>query len=177
MAHARGVISRVRAPRRSTEWGEGPFSTTIQSVTTATKILVNVAQDAVQRQTIVRLRGSLTIWIEVATSIGDGFQRVAAGIGIVTADAATVGVTAMPSPFDMEWPGWIWHTLAGPLISLTTTEDGGTGLHMMRIPIDSKAMRKFHQNETLFGMLHFSGEVGAATATFAMDVRLLAKLA
>ena len=176
MAHSRGRSFPRSGARRLTSWEEGPFSVATQSISTASAVGVSTGQQALERVTIVRIRGVFTMWVEVATAIGDGFTRVAAGIGIATADVFAIGQTALPTPFDLTWPGWIWHSIIGPVISLTTTEDGGAGLAMIRIPIDTKAMRKFRLNETLFGSVHVSGEIGTATVTFTMDTRVLVKL-
>ena len=148
-------------------------------MTAAGNTIFGEGQEALVSQTLVRLRGELVIFLEVVTAIGDGFTTIAAGIGIVTADAFGIGVTAMPSPItDPDWQGWMWFQALGPLIGQSVTESENTGrLAQIRIPIDTKAMRKISPNEVLFGALAVTTEVGAATVTFGMNSRVLTKLA
>ena len=178
MAHSGRNQLRSRAPKRTTLWNPGPFSTGPQSVTANGISSVNTGQTALGGVTLVRIRGVVTVWLEVVGTIGDGFGRVTAGIGIVTTDAFTAGAASMPSPQeDADWGGWLWFQNIGALIGQSVTEAENTGvLSMVRIPIDSKAMRKIAPNETIFGSLEFQVEVGSAMAVFAMDTRMLVKL-
>ena len=139
---------------------------------------MSAGQESLQHQTIVRIRGELVLWLEVVGTIGDGFTKFSAGIGIVSADAFAIGVTAMPNPGnDDEWPGWMWHHSAGSLVGLSVTEADNTGpISQVRIPIDSKAMRKWRSNEVLFGSVQLDTLIGAATVRFAMNTRILVKV-
>ncbi len=180
MAHARGG----RFPRRSgslksrKEWGDGPISTAVQSATAAGTTLISGAQQSLQAQTVLRIRGELTLWVEAATSIGDGFTAFTAGIGMVNDEAFLTGATAVPTPSgDPDWPGWIWYYAGSALISRSVTEvEEGGPLGAVRIPIDSKAMRKWGLNQDVFGAVSLVAEVGTATISFVMRTRLLAGL-
>ena len=166
-----------RGPRRVMQWDTGPFSSVIQSATANGTTLIDTGVEASEPLTTVRIRGELTIWLEVVTTIGDGFTVYHAGIGIVTADAFAQGAGSMPTPGgDDDWPGWMWHHSGAALIGLETTEVARGPLSAVRIPIDSKAMRKIGTNEVQFGAVQFGGEVGAATASFVMNTRVLDKL-
>ena len=103
---------------------------------------------------------------------------MAIGICNVSENASGVGITAVPHPItDMSWDGWLYHALLGPLISLTTTEEGQTGLAMIRHEIDSKAMRKLKAQDVTVGVVEVSTEIGTATMTFQARTRILDKLA
>jgi len=179
LPHSRGFIrGRTSGRRRAMEWDEGPLSTAVQSATVAGLFLIGVGQAVLETLTIVRIRGELAVWLPLSTSVGDGWTTFSAGIGIVTADAFAVGATAMPGPAtDADWKGWLWHHSGASLIGLETTEVGRGPLSAVRIPIDTKAMRKVSLNEVVFGAVEFVTEVGTAQADFTMNSRLLAKLA
>ena len=111
----------------------------------------------------------------MATTIGDGFTAFTAGLGIVTADAFSAGAASMPTPEgDRDWGGWLWFHSGGALISRSVTEvDEGFPLGALRIPIDTKAMRKMSPNETIFGAVSFTTEIGTATVSFVGRTRML----
>jgi len=169
---------RTGSPKRLTSWLPGPNSAVIQTVTAATNTLVDTGISSLENQTIVRIRGTLTVWLEVVTTAGDGFTRFAAGIGIASLQAFDAGVASLPAPSsDAEWPGWLWFHEGSALIGSETTEVLRGPMSAVRIPIDSKAMRKFRQNEVLFGVVSTVVEVGAATMRFQLSSRILSKLA
>ncbi len=177
MPRARSSRHQFPSPRRVTEWGNGPFSSAIQSVTAATNTLVDSGVESLVQQTIVRIRGNLMIWLPVITTIGDGFTAVTCGMGVVSKDAFDAGAGSIPSPSgDPDWPGWLWFASLGPMIGLTTTETQTGPLNAVRVAVDTKAMRKFGPNEVLMGIVSTSTEIGAATLSFGLDTRMLTKL-
>ena len=181
MVHGRqsGLGRRAPSTRRKTVWTEGPFSNAaIQAISASGLVVVTVGQTSAGGVTLVRIRGELVMWLEVVGAIGDGFAEVDAGIGIVSADAFGIGATAMPSPsVDKDWGGWIWHNSLGPIIGLSVTEVENTGqISQVRIPIDTKAMRKLIGNTTVFGAVAARGLIGAATISFGMSTRMLSML-
>ena len=162
--------------RRRTGWEEGPFSATT-AVSVASQVVWSTAQQAVvDGLTLIRIRGEVNLFLNVASSALDGFDRVAMGICIVSENAVGVGATAIPHPLgDIAWEGWLWHWV-GSLISPTATIDQTTGPASIRIPIDSKAMRKLGESDTVVGMAQFSVETGTAIAQFNANTRMLFKL-
>ena len=163
--------------KRTTLWNVGPSSAAIQSQSATGTQLVDTGQQSLGGVTIVRMRGELAIWLSVVTTLGDGFTDLTAGIGIVTNDAFAVGASAMPTPKgDSDWGGWLWHASLATLIGFETTEVLRGPMSAVRVPIDSKAMRKITGNETIFGAVQFGTEVGTATAQFQMNTRMLFKL-
>jgi len=162
---------------RQTEWGDGPIDATVQSITAAGTTIVGTGQLATIKQTIVRIRGAITLWLPVVTAIGDGFSGVTVGIGIVSFEAFTAGAGSMPSPIsDPDWPGWIYYENLGAFVGLETTEVARGPMGAARVVIDTKAMRKIGINEIVFGAVAATAEVGTATLSFVMRTRMLAKL-
>ena len=127
---------------------------------------------------MVRFRGSACFWLEVVTAIGDGFANVGLGFCKVSENAFGIGVTAVPQPLtDIGWDGWFYHKLLSPIVGLSVTEGDNTGpLSMVRVDIDSKAMRKFADTDLLIGVVQVAGEIGTATLQFLGQIRILDKL-
>ena len=178
MAHSSQFRRPTRSAKRLMTWNAGPHSTAVQSFSAAVNTIWFLGQVAGEPLTLIRVRGSIGMWLEVVGSIGDGFTRVSVGIGIVTTDAFSTGVGAMPGLIsDPNWGGWLYYQALGPFIGLSVTEGDNTSeLAQVRVPIDTKAMRKIKPNETIFGMVSASAEVGAATMSFVADTRMLVKL-
>ena len=159
--------------RRRTEWFDGVNSTAVQNVVA----IVSNAVTINEALTLVRIRGEMNIWVILATAIGDGFTTIDAGIGIASFDAVAAGVTSLPSPgTDKDWGGWVWHHSGGAIVGLETTEVGRFPIGARTIPIDTKAMRKLSPNESIFGSVALSTEVGTAAVNFTMNTRILFKL-
>jgi len=169
---------RAIAPKRQMFWSEGPrtFNPSIQSVGSASKFAWNLGQSSGGGITIVRIRGAVDVWLEVATTVGDAFGDVAFGIGVVSGDAFAAGAASMPGPLsDPDWD-WMWVHYLGAVVSLTTVESALEGLAATRIEIDTKAMRKLKPNQTVFGVLETEDETGAVTLSFSAFTRMLSKL-
>ena len=161
-----------RSPRRATAWGLGP-STAGGTITASGVRLWEVGSTLIaeQKATIVRTRGIISANIQgPGGADGDGYQGAHA-IGIVTTDA--FAAAAVPTPIaDIDWPGWLWYQhfdVTDPDVTFSSD------LQWQREVIDSKAMRKFGNNEILFGVSEFV-EVGAAVLEIRADTRVLFKL-
>ena len=114
--------------------------------------------------------------LSTITSALDGFAEVALGLCVVTENAFGVGITAVPTPLtDIGWDGWLWHW-AGSVYGPSTTVTNAEGSANVRIPIDSKAMRKFKETDVMLAVLEVSAEVGAAVLTAKMVTRVLVKV-
>ncbi len=168
-------MSRVRVPnRRRTGWEEGPGVLTSQAFTTSTSAILGSGQanldDGV---TVVRLRGFVELTLSAGGAL-DGFAG-AIGIGIVSTPAFDIGITAVPTPItEIEWEGWMWHQLFS-LHSPGAFSATSTG-SVLRLPIDSKAMRKFDSQETILAVMEVT-ETGTTAMTVRLGTRLLLKLA
>ena len=176
MAHTNRLSTRGRAPRRRVEWTDGPNSNSaIQSTSVDNAVVWTTGQAALAQNTLIRIRGELSAWLSLITSVGDGFAKYAAGIGIVSADAFAAGALPTPSG-DPDWSGWMWYHAGGAMVGDVTTEVFRSPMAAIRLEIDTKAMRKVGPNETIFGVFQVVGEVGGSTVNFAVSTRMLFKL-
>ena len=175
MAPRRG-FQRQFSPRakRQTAWGEGPnaeaqtFSTVSQQVWSNGVVLTNEL-----KATIVRVRGYLSF---VGTSFASttDFMRGAMGIGIASTDAFVAGQASLPSPGgDTDWP-WLWHSFFD--IQSGSLAASSAECQRFNVTIDSKAMRKWGGNETLFAKFQVLEEGGTVSAILIADTRVLVKL-
>ena len=167
---------RPRSVRRKTAWIPGPDGTDTLSAA-GRFVFPTITQILIDGITIVRTHGECLIHLNSVVSALDGFTNVAFGMCIVSENAAGVGVTAIPAPFsDQGWDGWFVYW-TGSLIALTATESfGNAGSSMIRLPIDSKAMRKIKSTDFIVGVLEVSSEVGAAVLGAELNTRHLVKL-
>ena len=167
---------RVVRQRRLTEWDNGPGIDTLAespvSISSTSQVIIGSGIAPAERLTVVRLHGVLELVVSTVTGATDGFTW-AFGVGICSADAFAVGVTAVPGPFDdATWSGWVAHRM-GALHGQTAAapiEFGRT------IEIDSKAMRKMGLNEVMFATLQV-GEEGTSVMAVRFLSRVLSKLA
>jgi len=166
-----------RSTKRMVTWGVGPNATALPSSSSLAQHWTNgitLAND--NKATIVRIRGELLCFLTSFGSAADGFE-MAAGLGIVTAEAFAAGAASTPGALtDADWDGWMWHSfwqVHG--VTATIGDAASSRAGVFRIPIDSKAMRKFEDSEVLFGSLETSEEGVAIAETFA-NTRVLFKL-
>ncbi len=175
-----GRFPRQSQTRRQTIWSKGPNQEST-AITSTGKVLWTNGRALVSeaKATIVRIRGSLLMTLNKATTAGDGIVG-AVGMGIVSTDAFGQGVASMPGPYDNpEWPGWIWHSyfhvkgVAAQTIGQDVARNSGLDV---RLEIDSKAMRKWASNEVLMGVWDTDIETGDAQVNVVADTRILIKL-
>ena len=169
----------MSGPKRSLIWSEGPrtFNPAEQTIGAAIKSVWNLGQSSAGGLTLVRIRGSISLWLEVVTTVGDAFGDVGVGIGIVSDDAFAIGATAMPGP--LSDPGWDWMFVEylSAMVGRSVSESELVGpLGEVRVPIDTKAMRKVKPNQTVFGMVETEDEIGAVTLVYSAMTRMLSKL-
>ena len=174
MAQPRNFRFPQRA-RRATAWGVGPraVATVINSMASIIwSTGIGITDDAA---TIVRMRGSIVLTLQTVTAITD-HMRIGVGIGIVTTQAFNAGAASVPMPLaEQEWDGWMWHQYVH--LQPVSAVEGGVDavLSVVRLEIDSKAMRKMNNDERMYGALE-TEETGTVAATFAADTRVLVKL-
>ena len=169
---------RGRSLRRKTEWNDGPAGNT--GVLSAsgqfgfTGGLVDVTAAGI---TLVRTRGELLIALLAADDVGTaGGFRVAFGLAVVTKQAADAGGASVPDPLsDPDWGGWFYHWEGGLHAVSTTNLDRQVVTAQRRLDIDSKAMRKLGENETIVAQLGIA-ENGVSTMFGTLSSRLLVKL-
>ncbi len=181
-------VGRQRAPRRATDWQIGSPQPTagVTSVPDgATRFIggVSLSEGSTPPGTIVRIRGCIHIELAAATAVAT-LQAVGIGCGLFDDRAiAVANAAALPKPFlDVDDEKWMWHHCAfvgtGPSIAVNDVESDGTGRKIaVDIVVDSKAMRKWDENQT-FGFV-VENELAQGTATeieIIVFARLLLKL-
>ena len=174
MARSHGFQRQTRSPRRSVQWAFGPNATNVALTATGPVTWTNGVVTSLET-TIVRIRGMILVTLTSATAAGDGFSG-AMGIGIAGTPAFVAGSASLPTPVtESEWDGWMWHTFFQVQAVTATISDGANAVGAsLRIPVDTKAMRKFSDAQTLFGMIEVT-ELGTAVAEVQADTRMLAK--
>ena len=184
MAHSRGRFQGRTTSRRLTGWEQGPGQVGAQteisaSVQTLAALGTSVIVDGF---TIIRVRGRFHAYLTNANSANEGFSG-AFGIGVVTTAAFVAGAASVPGPVtESAWEGWMFHQWIQMLSPAPM--DGGVAADLDQqaaqtavqiFDIDSKAMRKFRSDETIFGCLEVV-EAGTATMRWHLNSRMLLKL-
>jgi len=164
---------RLRAPRRLTGWDEGPGGTALTTISDSlATILGSGFSFLLDGLTIVRIRGSIQVFL-TSGAANSGFH-CALGMGVVSLDAFTVGITAVPDPIaDMQWGGWMYHRFFD--VHSSAAFSATDGANKVQFEIDSKAMRKVGQNDLLFLSLE-AVESGTAVMSVCAETRILLKL-
>ena len=169
MAHARNRSFRSNSrSARLTQWGGLADQGFVAVASTGATLVSSTAFE--EPATLIRSRGS--IGVHPTSFAADGNVVGAFGAGIVTAEALAIGITALPHPYrDSDWGGWmIWESFQ---FRLEFASAVGFEMPTIRIPIDSKAMRKVEPNEALV----FVAESQEGAYQLNETIRLLLKLA
>ena len=173
MAQRRGSnLVRTRTRRRLTSWEEGPGGTgTATRSAVGSAFIGSVVNPLVDGLTLARIRGRLSMWLSAATSAGDGFTG-AFGIGKATAAATAAGIASVPTPItEQSWDGWLYWQPVQIVAPAQTLEQGG--MVFDRFDVDSKAMRKLTEDDSIFAAIELTVEVGAASLEINFDSRIL----
>ncbi len=183
MAH-RGRSSfgsgRVSAVRRSTAWELGPGGDDVLLDAVAisndsTNIIGSGVAGALPGLTVIRVHGFIDVQLTVATAAQDGFNMFC-GLAVVELDAFTVGASAMQDPFDnAAWGGWMWHWMGAIHTAVGGLAIGDPPNNPMRIPIETKSMRKLGNSQVLTLIMQV-GENTTGTISVAAATRVLLKL-
>ena len=163
-------------PRRRKGWEAGPGQLGVQTqITATTAILVNGGiQILADGLTLLRLRGTMSAFLSAGFSLG-GFSGAFA-VGIIDLQAFNAGVASTPTPIDeVDWDGWLYWE-AFDLKQPTSTFDSAAPNSSLRMPVDTKAMRKVKQDDVVFAAIQVV-EVGTATLNWHFDSRMLFALA
>lgn len=140
-----------------------------QTVTTGASVAQAVVTEAnienFPDPTLVRIRGELLVMM-TASAATPG--RCLATMGLIKVSAAALAGASVPLPSTDQASDWIWwQTVALELSGGSVAAPNSDGRSIVkRIEIDSKAMRKFSQNEVLI----FVSENLVATSTQTFDV-------
>ena len=167
--------TRIVGSRRQTTWVGPADQNVVLVATTASGIIASFAPfsgASMHKPMIIRTRGQLTIRPQAHTttqSIGGAF-----GICVVSDEAFAAGAALIPRPFDdAGWDGWfVWQSFVYQLAVSTDIGRLGPSQSGMNFEIDSKAMRKVSDNETI--VLMCESQTGAINV--GAHLRLLMKL-
>ncbi len=148
-------------------------------MTTGASVVQELVSEAilenVPEPTLVRIRGSILVTLISSAAVPSSTFMV---MGIKLASAAAVTGASVEQPLAQIGSDWIWWTVV-PLVLLTggsVASPNGDGLNSnVRVPVDSKAMRKVKNNELL--VLVMQNSVSESTTTVGVDggVRCLFK--
>ena len=161
----------VRGPRKGTDWSASTPVAAFVNVGGSAVALLETFTPIAGGETVIRTRGLFT-WMSDQTGANES-QIGAVGIGVVSEQAATVGITAIPHPdTDAAWGGWLWHSYFASRLEFVSAV-GVLPEMAHNIVIDSKAMRKVGENERLVVVCENSSTTGIRVLT---SIRLLSKL-
>ncbi len=120
--------------------------------------------------TILRTLGEILVSIMPTVVLSDECV-VTFGLGLVSTDAAAVGATAMPDPFDEEGYDWLWWYSTTLFVPEAATGFGGAA--HARIPVETRAMRRFKPNQSLALVTQYTDIVGTPRVRTHGDLRFL----
>ena len=180
--------SFVRRTRRATNWITGASDfTALGSVTLGAQLVaavVTLTEGSTEVPTIIRIRGTIHLELAAETA-ADTLQEVGVGIALVDDRALAVSASAgvgLPQPIDDEdFEGWMWwralYLGTSGLAFTANPESDGTGRRIAAdIEVDSKAMRKWDENQTLVYIVQNKPIDGTATEVdVALHARVLIK--
>ena len=149
MPRRRGFTGQQsRATRLNKTWGRASIASVVGLSTTQTQIIGITFAEATPDNTVLRTRGDLLV---VATPNAAADTDVAAfGVAIVSNAAQAAGGLSLPGPIvDANSDQWLWHRFV-PLdaVDATATVADNPGV-VVRVPIDSKAMRRFSNDQSV----------------------------
>ncbi len=167
---------RVRIPRRATSWVDGVGGTAVTDIAASSvQFLGNALVGVVEGLTVVRIRGLFRCWLTLATAANDGFSG-AVGIGIAATTAVAQSIGAVPTPItEMDSDNWLWYQTFSVFNPVVSSTELTAPVMAFTAEIDSKAMRKFPTNMSLYAAFEVV-EVGTATMSMSLDSRVLVKL-
>jgi len=154
-----------RGPRMRKHW-IGMFGGTQSHTASGTKIQ-NTPLEPNDAFTILRMLGGYTIFPGAAPAAQDQ-ATIGCGIAVVSADAATLGATAVPDPIaDPAFP-WLFWQMHGLHFGTTSLDPNGTGF--VRHMFDIRSMRKIKPSEALVFVTEYADGVG--TPPIKVDVQV-----
>jgi len=169
-------FGRSRSIARTVTWSAGPNGLLTAVGDSSNNLFNATAVSASDNQTIVRTRGRLLLYLTAAAGIDQG-EIWAFGICVVTENAVGVGITAVPDPIaDMAWDGWLVYEQGVLLARDATPLTDAPGPNSVQyIEIDSKAMRKLHESDSVVGVLANTEIGGSSTMSADLQTRILTK--
>ena len=108
--------------------------------------------------TCIRMLGEYIIGVDAAPTAQDAVS-IGVAIGVASTDALIIGATAIPSPISepqFPWLRWAVHDF---FFNDTSLADGNA--RSIRVPFDSRSMRKLKPREALFVVAEYADTAGA----------------
>ncbi len=167
MARKSGFVRRNSVMRRETEWISGSgIITTMGSAQAVLVTSLSAAALALRPFTIVRTRGQISVRSDQQASI-ENFQ-CGFGIAVVSDQAVAIGVTAVPTPTTDDGSDlWLY------IDRIMSTNVVDAGASVLRLIVDSKAMRKVNGDQDIVDVVENPVATGVVVSTY---TRTLVKL-
>ena len=178
---ARRAVSRRVSVKRMTNWIQTGAATQVSQsggANAGTLWSIGLADAGLGIVTVVRIRGS----VDLRHGSGvEGEQHVGVGIAMCTDKEVDAGGASLPLPLtDASDDRWMWHwsgvvgTRGITAVSPTTTNQA---LNSKHIVVDSKAMRKWDERQTLCFLIESLNLSGTTSIVFAAAwARILVKV-
>ncbi len=114
-------------------------------------------------ETILRIRGEVLVNFDPgAVPVADDTVQIVLALGLISSDAFAGGV--FPDPADE--PGYPWlYWSAHIMIATAASANNNPFAGSIRVPVDTKAMRKVKPNETLFWAFQYGDIAGTPPLT------------
>ncbi len=169
MARSR-FVSRSVGAKRHPDWSASVPQTALTGVAGSAAALLQTFTPEAGGETVIRTRG-LFGWKSDQNGAAED-QLGAVGICKVSAQAVSVGITAIPHPdTDSGFP-WLWHSYFASSFVFGTNVGFEPGM-LHRIVIDSKAMRKVTDDERIVMVVENSAPFGISVFD---SFRIMSKL-
>ncbi len=169
-----GVATLRQGQRRQTEWLASAIVTDVQTLPALNIILdqlLTTAELAKRPFTVVRTRGTLTVWSDQAAAFETPFGGM--GFMVVSEKAAALGVTAVPTPVLNQKDDGFFVYESFQASAGNTVVGQSDGRQVMQF--DSKAQRKVEEGENIVVTLENSS--AADGLFYIVQFRLLIKVA
>ena len=132
----------------------------------STVLLDSFTASSAEPFTVLRMIGEVGIGFANQTLVENDAASITIGIGVVSADAAALGATAMPDPLAEPDYSWLWwYSTVVRNMSVTTENLFAQGGGFTRKEINSKAMRKVGPREALVAIAQYSDVLGTPNIT------------
>jgi len=162
-----------RGPRSATDWTASPPITAFTTLSATSAILDLTFVPLSGGETVLRTRGIFTYMSDQAAANENVMGAV--GIGVVSAQAESVGITAIPHPAtDASWGGWLFHSFFATRVQFVSAVGVLSGASFAQeIVIDSKAMRKVGDDYRLVMVVENTSNKGMQ---YGLQLRILSKI-
>jgi len=160
-----------RRARKATQWSSTNAPAALGNLAAATSVIDSTfVTSSATPETILRIRGLFTVQSDQAAASETPLGAI--GICVVSDQAVAAGVASVPTPATEGASDlWLMHQyFHAPMVFVS-----GVGVHNLafQYQIDSKAMRKVSEDETMIVVVENSSSAHAMD--FAIDIRVLAK--